>query len=115
VILNIPQIDANVGYWQVTAGFLKLNYWDFIYCSLGQFVIFYDITNSHRLGFLQTFSIYRYLDDIGFCGNIAGHENYLIFLKCIRFTSISTFDLRNIILFVPSLLRGLNIQPLYLA
>ncbi len=27
--LNKSQVDANVGYWQVTAGFLKLNYWDF--------------------------------------------------------------------------------------
>jgi hypothetical protein len=31
--LNISQVDANVGYWQVTADFSKLNYWDIIYIS----------------------------------------------------------------------------------
>jgi hypothetical protein len=27
----LSHVDANVGYWQVTAGFLKLDYWDYIY------------------------------------------------------------------------------------
>jgi len=32
-ILNISKVDAKLGYGQLTAGFLKLNFWDSIYIS----------------------------------------------------------------------------------
>ncbi len=55
-ILNISKIDAKLGYGQLTAGFLKLNYCDYIYISVVWVIC--DILGYHRFSKRRFFADY---------------------------------------------------------